>query len=127
MSVMGALTSDRRWHFALIGMLVVFFVGYSTFVTFRLRATYQNSAEMVHLKGEVMELQNHLLFMDKSFDERLNSLETTVFADIQPKVVDGFKQKTIVREPAWSANRDKEIREQIRQLQRQLWRLEYER
>lgn len=122
----GVSISDRWLRLIVIGMVVFGLIAGGMYVALRLRATYTNQADVARLQAEVEAF--HKLGGDRlrMIEERLESLEQTVYGQLEPAVSQPHPEPRprVIREPPWSLNRDRELRERIRRLE--MWRMQQE-
>lgn len=125
---MASIKTERAMRFTGSIVLVFTVVTLMAYVGLRLYVGYGVEARERANAQQIEILHNRLESIDRDHTARYNELEAVLFGNIQPKVDQRQAQPAKPRQTRieiWQLNRDKELRERIRQLER--WRYEMER
>lgn len=132
MPVSGALISEHRrstdepWHLwlrrALAAIGIGLFVLVAIYAASRARMVYQLSSELLALRAEMVESQKEQQRQDRALAMRMDDLERTLFGEVIAKIEKNAKTAATV--PAWSKNRDEELRRRLINIDLRLFQLE---
>lgn len=104
----------------LVGCLTAVLLGAVTYVLVRLRVTYRLQSDLSLINAEIRDLHKQLEFYDRNCDVRLSELEREVLGQVTPQPPK-LGRTGPSRIELWQRNRDQELRDRIRALER--WRL----
>ncbi len=102
-----------------LALAVCVVVVLAVFFTVQIRFVSQNYSSVAKLQSDVANMQQQHAAQLETLNARVDQLERVLFGDVVAKI-----EKSPLRPNAvelWQRNRDKELRDRIRQLE--LWRL----
>lgn len=107
----------------LIGLVVAFVVGATTYNALRTYMVWRLSAQVRLLELDVQTLKDQEQARQKAIEQWQAMIERTLFVEPSPKLPPPPRRPSVVEQ--WQLNRDRELRDRLRALER--WRYESER
>lgn len=122
-----ASTNSPRWQIATRVVLHIAILVLVIIVLLRLYASYGLERRVNTLDHDLRTHASYDELVQRDLLNRADTLEKTLFVDVKPKMDAAQKTATLPKNVAevWQINRDRELRDRIRQLESRMWELEH--
>ncbi len=112
-----------RWVIAAAVIIVA--ASWTTYVALRLLRTYEMEAQLVAMDSRLTAADQQIAVLTDALRTRMDVVERIVFGaweSLEDQVIEVSKKQAPTGVQVWQKNRDRELRERLGQLERELYR-----